>query len=122
MLPKPYAKEIESVRRQWSGSEKKVVQVIGIVPCVYVNPKTHAYWIIDYRIYDHDGDGKTKLQHLLDMLRNAHFVKSLAFQTVLIDSWYASMRVMKAIEAISKVYYAPLKKNRLVNDSGGVDS
>ena len=32
------------------------------------------------------------------------------------------MRVMKAIEAISKVYYAPLKKNRLVNDSGGVDS
>ena len=79
VLPKPYAKEIQSVRRQWSRSEKKVVQGIGIVTCVYVNPKTHAYWIIDYRIYDHDRDGKTKLQHLLDMLRNEHFVKCLAF-------------------------------------------
>ena len=52
VLPKPYAKAIESVRRQWSGSEK---------------------------------------------------------------------RVMKVVEAISKVYYAPLKCNRLVNDTQGVD-
>ena len=85
--------------------------------CVYVNPKTEQYWIIDYRIYDVDRDGKTKLQHLLDMLRNAHFVKALAFRTVLIDSWYASMAVMKAIEALDKVYYAPVKRNRLVSTS-----
>ena len=52
VLPKPYTKAIESVRRQWSGSEK---------------------------------------------------------------------RVMKVIETISKVYYAPLKCNRLVNDTQGVD-
>ena len=109
VLPKPYAKAIESVRRQWSGSEKRVIQGIGIVSCVYVNPKTHAYWIINYRIYDHDRDGKTKLQHLEDMLANAHFVKRLPFRRGLIDSWYASMRVMKVVEAISKVYYAPLK-------------
>ena len=89
--------------------------------CVYVNPKTHRYWIIDYRIYDYDRDGKTKLQHLEEMLRNAYFVKCLPFRTVLIDSWYASMRVMKAIQAISKIYYAPLKCNRLVNDSEGAD-
>ena len=31
------------------------------------------------------------------------------------------MKVMKAVEAISKIYYAPLKSNRLVNDSDGVD-
>ena len=102
-------KRFKPVRRQWSGSEKRPVEGIGIVTCVYVNPKTHAYWIIDYRLYDVDRDGKTKLHHLLDMLRNAHFVKRLAFRTVLIDSWYASMNVMKAIEALSKVYYAPLK-------------
>ena len=117
VVSKPYAKAIQPVRRQWSGSEKRVVEGIGIVTCVYVNPKTHAYWIIDYRLYDVDRDGKTKLQHLLDMLRNAHFVKRLAFRTVLIDSWYASMKVMKAIEALSKVYYAPLKRNRLVSTS-----
>ena len=51
------------------------------------------------------------------MLRNAHFVKRLPFRTVLIDAWYASMTVMKAIEALSKVYYAPVKRNRLVSTS-----
>ena len=37
--------------------------------------KTQAYWIIDYRLYDVDRDGKTKLEHLLEMFSNAHFVK-----------------------------------------------
>ncbi len=42
---------IEGVYPQWSGSDKKVVQGIGIVTCLYVNSKTNEYWIIDYRIY-----------------------------------------------------------------------
>ena len=117
VVSKPYAKKIESVRRQWSGSEHRVIEGIGIVTCVYVNPKTQTYWIIDYRLYDVDRDGKTKLQHLLEMLHNAHFVKRLPFQTLLIDAWYASMKVMKAIEALDKVYYAPIKRNRLVSTS-----
>ncbi len=121
VLPKPYAKAMQPVRRQWSGSEKRVIQGIGLVSCVYVNPKTDTYWIIDYRIYDVERDGKTKLQHLLDMLSNAYFVKRLPFRTVLVDSWYASMDVMKAIEALSKVYYAPLKRNRLVSTSVASD-
>lgn len=120
VLPKPYSKEIQSVRRQWSGSEKRVIQGIGLVTCVYVNPKTQRYWIIDYRIYDIDRDGKTKLQHLQEMLHNACFVKDLPFRVVLVDSWYASMAVLKTIQTLSKVYYAPLKRNRLVNDSDGV--
>ena len=115
VVSKPYGKKIESVRRQWSGSEKRVIEGIGIVTCVYVNPKTRAYWIIDYRIYDVDRDGKTKLQPLLEMLRNAHFVKRLPFETVLVDAWYASMDVMRAIETLSKVYSALLKRNRLVS-------
>ena len=56
------------------------------------------------------------------MLRNAYFVKCLPCRTVLIDSWYASMRVMKLIQALSKIYYAPLKCNRLVNDSDGAEA
>ena len=121
VVSKQYGKAIEPVRRQWSGSEKRVIDGIGLVTCVYVNPKTHQYWILDYRIYDVDRDGKTKLQHLLDMLSNAYFVKRLPFRTVLIDSWYASMKVMKAVEALSKVYYAPLKRNRLVSTSVASD-
>ena len=37
--------------------------------------------------------------------------------SVLIDAWYASMKVMKAIEALEKVYSAPVKRNRLVSTS-----
>ena len=59
---------------------------------------------------------KTTLQHLQEMLRNAYFVKLLPFRTVLIDSWYASRRVMKAIQGIGKIYYAPLRCNRLVKE------
>ena len=121
VLPKPHAKKIEALRPQWSGSDKKVVDGIGIVTCLYVNPKTQEYWIIDYRIYDKDHDGKTKIDHLLDMLQNAVFKKQLPFRTVLMDSWYASMQVMKAIEKLSKIYYVPLKRNRLVNDTDGVE-
>ena len=120
VLSKPYAKEIEILRSQWSGSDKKVVVGIGIVTCLYVNPKTQAYWIIDYRIFDKDHDSKTKIDHLLEMLHTAYFKKHLPFRTVLMDSWYASMKVIKAIEQLSKIYYVPLKRNRLVNDTDGV--
>ena len=54
---------MESVRwKPWSGSEKRVIQGIGLVTCVYVNPKTDEYWIIDDRIYDPDRDAKTNLR------------------------------------------------------------
>ena len=121
VLSKIYSQLIEAVYPQWSGSDKKVIKGIGIVTCVYVNPKTHEYWVIDYRIFDKAHDGKTKIDHLLDMLHAAYFKKQLPFRTVLMDSWYVSMKVMKAIEALSKVYYAPLKRNRLVNDTDGVE-
>jgi len=79
VLPKPYAKKIEVLRSQWSGSDKKVVLCIGIVTCLYVNPKTHEYWILDYRLFDKDHDGKTKIDHLLDMLHNAVFKNNSRF-------------------------------------------
>ena len=120
VLPKPHAKAIEVLRSQWSGSDKKVVEGIGIVTCLYVNPKTQEYWIIDYRIFDKDHDSKTKIDHLLEMLHTAYFKKQLPFRTVLMDSWYASMKVLKAIEQLSKIYYVLLKRNRLVNDTDGV--
>lgn len=75
-LSKPQAKAIEALRSQWSGSDRKVVEGIGIVTCLYVNPKTHAFWIIDYRIFDKDHDGKTKIDRLLEMLHNAYIKNS----------------------------------------------
>lgn len=78
------------MRRQYSGNAHGVIKGIGVVTCVYVNPKIDQFWIIDYRIYDPAGDGKTKLEHMQDMLLNSIYQKSLDFWAVLMDSWYAS--------------------------------
>ena len=37
------------------------------------------------------------------------------------DSWYASMKVMKAVEKAGKIYYCPLKDNRQVDDSNATE-
>lgn len=116
---KRYSFQIEPVRRQWSGNAKDVIKGIGIVTCVYVNPEEDAFWIIDYRIYDPDRDGKSKIDHLVDMLRNCHHQKRLPFRTVLMDSWYATRKIMRYIEKLEKIYYCPIKSNRNVDDSDG---
>lgn len=121
VLDKRYAEEIELTRRQYSGNEHGVLRGIGVVNCVYVNPETEQFWVIDYRIYDPDGDGKSKLEHVVDMLQNLIYHKSLPFRTVLMDSWYATKDLMQNIDNLGKYYYCPLKKNRLVDDTAGVE-
>lgn len=110
---------IELVRRQYSGNAHGLIKGIGIVNCVYVNPETDQYWVIDYRIYDPDGDGKSKLDHVRDMLDNAVRHKCLPFRAVLMDTWYATRDVMLFIESLHRCYYCPLKDNRQVDDSNG---
>lgn len=119
VLDKNYSHAIELVRRQWSGNEKAVIKGIGVVNCVYVNPETDQFWIIDYRIYAPDGDGKTKLDHMREMLSNVVHQKALPFQAVLMDTWYATKELMLFIDKLGKHFYCPLKDNRQVDDSGG---
>jgi hypothetical protein len=119
VIDKNFSRNIELVRRQYSGNAHGVIKGIGVVTCVYVNPKTDQFWIIDYRIYDPEGDGKTKIDHVLDMLLNCVYQKGLSFWAVLMDTWYATKEIMLQIEEFHKIYYCPLKDNRQVDDSGG---
>ncbi len=64
VLDKSFGPSIEVTRKQWSGNEKSVIRGIGVVSCVYVNPETERFWVIDYRIFDPERDGKTKLDHV----------------------------------------------------------
>lgn len=121
VLDKRYAKSIECSRFQYSGNAHKVIRGIGIVNCLYVNADSGKFWIVDYRIYDKDIDGKTKPEHVLDMLNELLERKKLPFTTVLMDSWYASNWLMLFIDGLGKTFYCPLKANRLVDDTGGVD-
>lgn len=119
VIDKRHARKIGLVRRQYSGNAKGVINGIGVVTCVYVNPEQDRFWIIDYRIYDPAGDGKTKLDHVREMLSVLVYSRKLPFQSVLMDSWYATKDVMLHIEKVQKTYYCPLKSNRRVDDSLG---
>jgi hypothetical protein len=119
VLDKRYSQEIEMVRRQYSGNEHGVVKGIGVVSCVYVNPQVKRFWVVDYRIFNPDVDGKTKIDHVKDMLSNLVYQKLLPFDTVLMDTWYAVNSLMLYIDSLEKVYYCPLKNNRLVDDTLG---
>ncbi len=119
VLDKRYSKAIELVRRQYSGNAHAVIKGIGVVTGIYINPELDAFWMIDYRIYDPEGDGKSKLTHVQEMLSHTLYQKRLPFRAVLMDSWYATKGMMLFIESLRKIYYCPLKSNRQVDDSGG---
>lgn len=121
VLDKRFSTTIELVRRQYSGNEHRVIRGIGLISCVYVNAQTGQFWVIDYRLYNPDGDGHTKLDHVQQMLQGAVLAKQLPFSRVLMDSWYAAKKLMAFIEGLGKIYYCPLKVNRLVDDSAGVE-
>lgn len=117
LLDKHHSFAIDLVRRQYSGNAHGVVNGIGVVTCVYVNPELDQFWLIDYRIYDPVGDGKSKLIHVDDMLTHTVYQKQLPFYAVLMDTWYATQSLMLRIESLQKVYYCPLKANRQIDDS-----
>lgn len=119
VLDKRYSAVIELTRRQYSGNEHRVIRGIGLISCVYVNGETGQFWVLDYRLYDPDGDGQSKLDHVGAMLKGVVYSKQVPFTTVLMDSWYATQSLMGQIDQLDKVYYCPLKVNRRVDDSGG---
>jgi hypothetical protein len=119
VVDKNFSFKVDLVRRQYSGNAHGVIKGVGVVTCVYVNPILDQFWIIDYRIYDPSGDGKSKLDHVDEMLNHCVYSKQLRFRTVLMDSWYATKDLIMLIERLDKLYYCPLKDNRQVDDSGG---
>ncbi|NES71830.1 MAG: hypothetical protein F6K24_44820 [Okeania sp. SIO2D1] len=76
--------------------------------------------MIDYRIYNPESDEKSKIDHVEEMIIDVVKNKKIPVKTVLMDSWYATQRLMALIDNLGKIYYCPLKSNRLVDDSGGV--
>ena len=119
VLDKNYSRKIDCSQRQYSGNAGGLVNGIGLVSCVYVNPEVEQYWVIDYRLYDKAGDGRSKLDHVQEMLISTFYSKGLSFSTVLMDSWYDTQTLMAFIDAkLGKTYYCPIKRNRQVDDSG----
>jgi len=117
---KRYAHKIELVKLQYSGAEGGLVKGIGALNLLHSSgalAEGGEFYPVDYRIYDPQGDGKTKNQHCREMLLRAISDKGLQAQTLLFDSWYASVDNLKLIERVGRFFVTTLKSNRLVSVS-----
>ena len=56
------------------------------------------YWLIDYRIYDPPCDGKTKFDHVKEMVSLLVSHKKRPFERVVMLTWYATKAVMIHME------------------------
>ena len=63
-------------------------------------------------------DGKTTLEHVTSLLGQLA-PRGISYRTVLLDSWYATTTLFKWRLNAGKIFYCPLKNNRLDDDSGG---
>lgn len=106
---------IEVARRQWSGNAGRVIQGIGLVSCIYYNPDIKKCFVIDYRIFSPEQDGKTKVDHVLEMFRLAVLSKKLEFRNVFMDTWYATKEIMLEVDNLDKVFYCTIKSNRKIS-------
>jgi DDE superfamily endonuclease len=110
---KKYSRKIELVKNQYSGAEHGLVSGIDVVNLVHSDGEIFSP--IDYRIYAPIEDGKTKNDHFQDMLTAARTDKQIKANTVLMDSWYASVGNLKLIHRSGMVFVTTLKENRLAS-------
>lgn len=108
--------KIENVRTQWSGNEHKIIRGIGVITCVYYNPSIDQFWIIDYRIYDPERDGKKKTEHVMDMYDLVILNKQIQHKSVHVDAAYATNKVLAKIDSYQKIFYCNIRSNRLALD------
>lgn len=115
--------KMDLVYKQWSGAEHAVVKGIGIVVCLYHNPELDMKWIVDYRIYDIENDGKTKVQLAMDMYLNFTLSKrlndkSIPFKYTLFDAAYAHKKFIALINDSGNYYLTNMKGNRKCTEIG----
>ena len=87
-LDKPYAQKIKPVSHHWSGKHHAVVKGINLISMVWSDGD--LLMPVDYRVYDKDGDKKTKNDHfqeMLDTAKNADLHQKRCCSTVGIQPW-----------------------------------
>ena len=112
VLDKQYARKVDLVPHMLLGKHHAVVKGIDLLTQLWTDGERHLP--CDYRIYDKPNDGKTKNDHLGDLIDTA---KERGFQPeyVLFDGWYSSLMNLKKIDAVGWRWLTRLKHNRRVN-------
>jgi len=85
VLDKRYSNQIAMVRKQYSGNVGGIVQGIGVVVMLYYVPDEDKFYLLGYRIFDPALDGKSKVDHVMDLLTDAE-THCVPYQGVLMDT------------------------------------
>jgi hypothetical protein len=112
LLAKPYSRQNELARKQYSGKYHGLVNGICLVNLLWTDGK--KYIPIDYRHYQKESDDKTKNNHFRDMLDRAE-KREVKPRYTLMDSWYSSVENLKHIDKKSWKFICNLKSNRKVS-------
>lgn len=117
VVSKPFARNIDLARHQYSGREHREINGIGIVNLLWTDgtmEDERSYVPIDYRLYAPDHDSKTKNEHFREMLVKAK-TRGFVPSAVLMDSWYSGLDNLKAIRKLDWHWVTDFKRNRLVS-------
>lgn len=120
VMDKGSSNEIEIASPQYSGQKHGITTGIGVVTLVYINPELNKYWILDYRIYDKQTDGKKKTEHALEMIEYWQTIHELhperaPFTTVLMDAGYTCKKIIQYVVRKDKIFYGVFPKSRKVS-------
>lgn len=100
------------VNWQYAGSKHGITRGIGVVNALWQVSK-EEYIPMDFRIWNPPEDGKTKNDHFQDMLGSTS-ARGLHPEMVVADSWYSSLKNLKAVRSHGWDWVMGLRSNRLV--------
>jgi Transposase DDE domain len=112
VIDKSRSGKMELVNWQYSGSKHDKTKGIGVVNALWQVSK-EQYIPMDYRIWNPPEDGKTKNNHFRDMLSSTK-ARGLRPDMVVADSWYSSLKNLKAVRSHGWDWAMGLRSNRLV--------
>ncbi|MGH2612329.1 MAG: IS701 family transposase [Rhabdochlamydiaceae bacterium] len=115
VIAKQYSRshELPLLSYQYSGAYHKVVQGIGLVNLVLVD-KENTCLPVDYRIFSKKIDGRTKHEHVQEMITLA-LHRGIRPSCVAFDSWYGSVKTLKFLEKNNLVWVTVLRENRVID-------
>lgn len=112
VIDKSRSGKTELVNWQYSGAKHDKTKGIGVVNALWQTSK-EEYVPIDYRIWNPPEDGKTKNNHVRDMLKSVQ-ERGLGPEMVAADSWYSSLDNLKSVRSHGWDWVMGLRSNRLV--------
>lgn len=112
VIDKSRSGKMELVNWQYAGSKHDITKGIGVVNALWQISK-EEYIPMDYRIWNPPEDGKTKNDHFQEMLSAAK-QRQLHPEMVVADSWYSSLKNLKAVRSHGWDWVMGLRSNRLV--------